>query len=179
MYGRRNCAILLRRDAWPSSNLHDAGRPSAPRQTSGAPGTPAGNIRPGSPLEGTRRLKMAGPKRPPIAKIVRFDQAGIQAIEDWRARQQPVSSASEATFWGSAVMLPPPAHAFVHIHRELSTSNSVSQALTAARRQAAPVRMPALLQFAPRIPSARMWRTMFKVGFRKSLKRTSAPGTRL
>jgi hypothetical protein len=39
---------------------------------------------------------MAGPQRPPIEKIVRFDQAGIQAIEDWRARQKPVPSASEA-----------------------------------------------------------------------------------
>ena len=39
---------------------------------------------------------MAGPRRPPIEKIVLFDQAGLQAIEDWRARQKPVPNASEA-----------------------------------------------------------------------------------
>lgn len=39
---------------------------------------------------------MAGPQRRPIKKIVRFDHVVIQAIEDWRARQTPLLSASEA-----------------------------------------------------------------------------------
>ena len=39
---------------------------------------------------------MAGPERRPIKKIVRFDSAQAQAIEDWRARQKPVPNATEA-----------------------------------------------------------------------------------
>jgi hypothetical protein len=39
---------------------------------------------------------MAGPQRRPIKKQVRFDHTVIQAIEDWRARQKPVPSASDA-----------------------------------------------------------------------------------
>jgi hypothetical protein len=39
---------------------------------------------------------MAGPERRPIKKIVRFDSAEAQAIEDWRAGQTPAPNATEA-----------------------------------------------------------------------------------
>lgn len=39
---------------------------------------------------------MAGPERRPIKRIVHFDSAQAQAIEDWRARQKPVPDATEA-----------------------------------------------------------------------------------
>jgi hypothetical protein len=39
---------------------------------------------------------MSGSERYPVKKVVGFDHAMIQAIEDWRARQKPVPKLSEA-----------------------------------------------------------------------------------
>ncbi len=39
---------------------------------------------------------MSGPERPSSKKTIAFDHAMIEAIENWRARQEPVPSMSEA-----------------------------------------------------------------------------------
>jgi Arc/MetJ-type ribon-helix-helix transcriptional regulator len=39
---------------------------------------------------------MSGPERPPLKKTVGFDHAMIEAIEKWRARQEPMPNTSEA-----------------------------------------------------------------------------------
>ena len=39
---------------------------------------------------------MSGPERPPLKKTIGFGHVTIEAIENWRARQEPIPSTSEA-----------------------------------------------------------------------------------